>query len=162
MRRLALGALLVATGCSATPVATDPSASVSESVPPSATDTGAPSPAETPQPTPGSTDGAALAWSRLDASGPAAREDHTWTADTSGGVAYLFGGRDGATAFGDLWAFDLAADSWTELAPDSSPPARFGHEAAWVEDIGLVIFAGQAGPTFFNDLWAYDPEADVA
>ena len=45
--------------------------------------------------------------------------------------------------------------------PLRGPAARFGHEAAWVEDVGLVVFAGQAGATFFNDLWAYDPDADA-
>jgi hypothetical protein len=102
-----------------------------------------------------------LAWSQLGASGPAAREDHTWTVDPETGVAYLFGGRDGATAFADTWAYNLATDTWTQLAPDASPPGRFGHEATWVAGIGLVIFAGQAGTAFFGDLWAFDPDANA-
>jgi hypothetical protein len=62
---------------------------------------------------------------------------------------------------GDLWEYDLAADAWSEVDPGSGPPARFGHEAAWVDGVGLVIFAGQAGATFFNDLWAYDPASNA-
>ncbi len=93
-------------------------------------------------------------------SGPTAREDHTWTVDPGSGIAYLFGGRDGGTVFGDTWAYDLATDGWTKLAPASSPDARFGHEAVWAEGVGLVIFAGQAGSAFFGDLWAYDPAAN--
>ena len=129
-------------------------------MPPSATDTTAPSastvptPSATPAPEP-------LAWSQLDASGPAAREDHTWTLDPATGIAYLFGGRDGTTVFGDTWAYELATDTWTELAPPSSPDPRFGHEAVWREEIGVVIFAGQAGSTFFGDLWAYDPASNA-
>lgn len=112
---------------------------------------------QSPSPAP-----AAVAWSQVDASGPAAREDHTWTVDPDSGIAYLFGGRDGATVFGDTWAYDLVADAWTELAPDASPAGRFGHEAAWVDGIGLVIFAGQASvDAFFGDLWAYDPVANT-
>jgi len=42
---------------------------------------------------------------------------------------------------------------------EDGPPARFGHNAAWVDGVGLVIFAGQAGATFYNDLWAFDPAA---
>ena len=53
------------------------------------------------------------------------------------------------------------SDAWTELSPATGPDARFGHEAVWVDDIGLVVFAGQTGTTFFNDLWAYDPAADA-
>jgi N-acetylneuraminic acid mutarotase len=95
----------------------------------------------------------------LPASGPAAREDHTWTVDIDGRIAYLFGGREGGTVFGDLWAYDLETDAWAALETHPSPAARFGHEAAWVDGVGLVIFAGQAGSSFFNDLWAYDPDA---
>ena len=41
------------------------------------------------------------------------------------------------------------------------PAARFGHEAVWVDGVGLVVWAGQAGPTaFFDDLWAFDPAAN--
>lgn len=101
-----------------------------------------------------------LAWRTLDVSGPAGREDHTWTVGGDGRTAYLFGGRDGAAVFGDVWAFDLETDAWTELSAGPGPAPRFGHEAVWVEEIGLVVFAGQAGPTFFNDLWAFDPESD--
>lgn len=100
-------------------------------------------------------------WRQLagEAPGLTAREDHTWTLDPVGRVAYLFGGRtaDG-TALGDLWAYDLEAGGWKALSPaEPAPAARFGHNAAWVEGIGLVVFAGQAGADFFADLWAYDP-----
>ena len=97
----------------------------------------------------------------LSASGPAAREDHTWTVAADGATALLFGGRDGATVHRDLWSYDLEADAWTQLEPGPGPAARFGHEAAWVDGIGLVVFAGQAGADFFNDLWAYDPDSNA-
>jgi hypothetical protein len=126
------------------------SAKPSSSDGPSAEASDGPSPAAEPSPEP-------LAWSELPATGPSAREDHTWTVDGEGTTAYLFGGRDGSTAFGDTWAYDLTTDTWTELRPAASPPARFGHEAVWADGVGLVIFAGQAGATFFDDLWAYDP-----
>ena len=124
---------------------------------------GAPSPAQTfgPSPTapPLPTSGT---WARLAVAGaePAAREDHTWTLDESGRTAYLFGGRDGATVFRDLWAYDLTAGTWREIAVEGPrPPARFGHEAAWtpVKD-GLLVTFGQAGGTFFNDVWLFSPE----
>jgi hypothetical protein len=92
--------------------------------------------------------------------GPAAREDHTWTLTPDGATAYLFGGRTtGGDALDDLWAYDLAANRWQQVR-GTGPPARFGHNAVWVEAVGLVIFAGQSPSAFFNDLWAFDPAAE--
>ena len=102
----------------------------------------------------------AARWTQLaPVTGPTAREDHTWTLAGGGRTALLFGGRDGATVHGDLWAYDLPTDTWTLIEAPAGPAPRFGHEAAWVDGIGLVVFAGQSGATFFNDLWAFDPEA---
>jgi len=91
----------------------------------------------------------ATVWHKLEAgNGPDAREDHTWTLDPSTRTAYLFGGRDGSTVYDGIWAYDLASDTWRELDPGGKgPAARFGHEAVWVEGVGLVVWAGQAGPT---------------
>jgi hypothetical protein len=100
-------------------------------------------------------------WTRVPISGstPVGREDHTWTVAPDG-TAFLFGGRDGATVLDDLWAFSLDRGTWSQISPSGvSPPARFGHNAAWVPGIGLVIFAGQGPTGFFNDLWAYDPDS---
>jgi hypothetical protein len=147
--------IIVLTACAA-PTETLPAASSAPDATPtlSMAPTQAPASIAPPSPSPTPT----AAWSELDAAGPAAREDHTWTLDDSGGTAYLFGGRDGSTVFADLWAFDLASDTWSEVAVSApSPAARFGHEAAWVEGVGLVVVFGQAGTAFFNDLWAFDP-----
>lgn len=128
----------------ATPAARTPS------IPPSATASDAPT--ATP------TEPVALPeWAALVATGPPPREDHTWTLDDAGEIAWLFGGRDRGTVHGDLWMYDLAGDAWEQVSVPAGPPPRFGHEAVWVDDVGLVVFGGQAGPNFFNDLWAYDP-----
>ena len=143
-------------GCAAVPNATPPSPSSAGVLATPTNSPAAPSASAADQsPTP-----EAFAWESIEADGPMAREDHTWTVDEAGEVAYLFGGRDGATVFGDTWAYRLKDDTWAHLAPPTAPPARFGHEAVWVTGVGLVVFAGQADPqTFFNDLWAYDPDA---
>lgn len=157
-RRAVAVAGLVLAGCAApssmpTSGGSPPPGAPSASVQPAATEAAPSRPGVTPSAS------AALAWHELAVTGPGAREDHTWTLRGDGAVAYLFGGRDGATVMGDLWAYDLAADAWTEVEVAAGPPARFGHEAVWVEDVGLVVFAGQAGPAFFDDLWAFDPDA---
>ena len=154
-RVLVIIALL--TACAAPPrSAQDGQPSARESLTPSSAAPTAPStepsssPTEEPAPT---------TWSELAATGPSAREDHTWTADSAGRTAYLFGGRDGSTVFGDLWAFDLATDTWSQVtAAGAQPPARFGHETVWVDGIGLVVVFGQSGASFYNDLWVFDPE----
>jgi hypothetical protein len=93
----------------------------------------------------------------VDGDGPAPREDHTWTVAEDGRTAYLFGGRDGATEFDDLWSFDLETERWQREVVDGPPAARFGHEAAWLPGHGLLIWAGQAGADFFDDIWLLDP-----
>jgi Galactose oxidase, central domain len=153
-----MAALVVLTACSTPASTAEPSATLPPSpiaTPSAAASSAAATPSEAPPASPG-----VATWTQLTAAGgPAPREDHTWTIDDEGNAAYLFGGRGGdGVAFGDLWAYDLAADTWSQ-AQAQGPAARFGHEAAWVAGIGLVIFAGQAGTTFFNDLWAFDPDA---
>ena len=157
----ALGAFVLLAACSS-PVATGapstPTAAVSDSLAaePSPTEdaaTASPSASEAATAEPA----APASWAALEATGPIGREDHTWTVDPNGETAYLFGGRDRATVFGDLWAYDLATDSWSELVASGGPEPRFGHEAVWLEGTGLVVFAGQAGSSFFNDLWTYEP-----
>ena len=136
--------------------------------------------AESPQPSAGqsaqgtATPGASISvespspatsgWAQLSSpeSFPAPREDHTWTVTPDGASAYLFGGRDGATVYDDLWAYTLATDEWQAVTPTGeTPPARFGHNAAWAPGIGLLIFAGQGASAFFGDLWAYDPDSNA-
>lgn len=156
-----LATVAVAVASCTAPASPVPVATPSPSPAPTATASPAPSPSGTPAPT---ASPAALPttgqWTELEVDGPipAAREAHSWTVDPSGGMAYLFGGRDGGNVFGDLWRFDLRAEAWQRLEPAGpAPAARFGHNAVWLEGRGLVVFAGQAGADFFNDLWLYDP-----
>lgn len=146
--------LVVACGSDA--VSPSPSAQAVSPPPSRGSPTVAPMPSEPPP-------GAAL-WRRLSPSGPgpSAREGHSWTADPSSGLAYVFGGRDGQGALDDLWVYDLAADAWHKLRADGpAPKARFGHAAVWVDGVGLVVFAGQAGSaSLLADIWAYDPDAN--
>ncbi|HYM52571.1 MAG TPA: kelch repeat-containing protein [Candidatus Dormibacteraeota bacterium] len=148
--RFALAIAVLLAGC-ASPSVSPPASSAP-------TATAAPTIVESSAPTATPT---VPAWRELTPSGdaPFAREDHTWTLTPDGETAYLFGGRgSNGGPLGDLWAYDLSANGWTPVTEDG-PPARFGHNAAWVDGVGLVLFAGQAGATFYNDLWAFDPAA---
>ena len=167
-------ALALVAACSGAPTAAPPTGT-------SASPTLSATPATTPAPTPsgeasptasGTPAGSAspsapptglpteLAWRPLEVpNGPGPREDHTWTVDPIRHVAYLFGGRANGQALDDLWRYDLATDSWTLLdTPQPRPDARFGHVAAWDDDIGLTIWSGQQSDKFFDDLWIYDPD----
>jgi len=163
LARLVVAIVVAGCGGGASPVPS-PTSLPSAAPPPSEIPSAAPSaPVASPtaEPTTNPLAGP-LAWARVTPEGdaPAGREDHTWTVDEASATAYLFGGRDGATVHGDLWAYDLAADAWRRLNPSgSAPAARFGHEAAWSPGRGLVVFGGQAGSTFFGDLWLFDPVA---
>lgn len=150
-RATVIGYALVLTACAA-PAQPSASATMTLAGSPAATATATPPPSAPPGP---ATE--PMTWTQLDVVGPPSREDHTWTVDGDGRLAYLFGGRDGATVYDDLWTYDLESDGWTRLDVPPGPEARFGHEAAWVEGVGLVIFAGQAGSRFFDDLWAFSP-----
>jgi len=154
-RLLAVTVALIASACSPSSV-TSPSPRLDA---PSSAVTGSPSPASPSASTAvePSASRDPVAWSEISGDAAPAREDHTWTVDGDGRVAYLFGGRDGATVYGDLWAYDLDNDTWAELPAAPGPEPRFGHEAAWVDDIGLVVFAGQSGSRFFADMWAFWP-----
>ncbi len=150
-RLLAVAALGAAVVGACTPSASAPSPS------PSATLSADPSGAASTGPGPSPSD-VVTAWRQLAPAGsaPVPREDHTWTVDADGGVAYLFGGRGESGTLDDFWAFDLEDETWDELA--AGPAGRFGHNAAWVPEVGVVIFAGQGDGGFFNDLWAFDPD----
>ncbi len=114
------------------------------------------SPAAPATTAPSATAPAALRWRPLSPAGvlPPPRRDHSLVSD--GRRLFLFGGRQ-QQELGDLWTYDLAAATWTEITAAGAPPARFGHNAFLDEARSrMVVFGGQAGGAFFNDLWAFD------
>jgi galactose oxidase-like protein/Kelch motif protein len=160
--QLTVLAVLVA-GCLVDDLGTAAPNAPTPSVPTTSGEPGETAGLATPAPTPGPT-AVTLprsgTWTQLTVAGdaPEAREDHTWTVAEDGRTAYLFGGRDGATIFDDLWSFDLETERWQRQRIDgATPAARFGHDAAWLPGHGLVVWAGQAGAEFFEDVWLLDP-----
>lgn len=113
-----------------------------------------PSPAESPGASPVPTEPApTLGWRKIDAVGPGARRDYSFSAAPPGSPALLFGGRAGGEPLADLWRFD--DDGWRQISADGPSP-RFGHNSALIGE-KLLMFGGQGGQgVFFNDLWAFD------
>jgi hypothetical protein len=108
-------------------------------------------------------------WTQLRLSpSPSPREGAAMAFDVVDGYLVLFGGRNGATVFGDTWEFVNGA--WVAVHPAKSPPARFA--AAEVDDhwdandsrntsgvfpnAALVLFGGETGAgTYLNDTWVF-------
>ena len=73
--------------------------------------------------------------------------------DPVGRRLIVFGGQGELGLLNDVWAFDLAAGTWSRLATrGTGPPERLGADAVY--DPGghrLVLWAGQNGRRFFDD-----------
>jgi N-acetylneuraminic acid mutarotase len=115
-------------------------------------------------------DSAANTWTELHPTGsvPPARLFRSMVYDPATGRVILFGGLQLSfetltfAYFNDTWAYDSAANTWTELHPTGSlPPAREGHAMVYDPASGKVILFGGSGEGFgyLNDTWAYDPTA---
>lgn len=89
--------------------------------------------------------------------GPMGRWGHSLIPDLGNGRLLVIGGRDDkGTVRGDLWAFDLAGFTWSELDL-SGPKARSGSAAAVAADgSGFYYFGGESDDETFSDLWWFD------
>jgi hypothetical protein len=69
----------------------------------------------------------------------------------------LFGGRGSSGDLGDVWAFDLADDSWERIQPDGEGPTpRFTHNAVYdATGHRMLIWSGRmvdgSGSTLLNE-----------
>ena len=110
-------------------------------------------------------------WTELpSAGGPSARSNHV--AVVSGDHLIVYGGNastDGLSfiPLGDTWAFDLEAETWTQVSTTNDPSARLFHTATVEPATGILLMFGGGdanafvGP-FFRDLWALELAPDAA
>jgi hypothetical protein len=85
--------------------------------------------------------------------------NYAFSAELIGGLVYLCGGADGTNAGDQCWKYDPVADSYTEIAPITTP--RFFHGSATVN--GLMYIAGgiaDYASTELSSVEVYDPESD--
>lgn len=65
--------------------------------------------------------------------------------------------------FSDLWSYQVASNTWVQLAPSGTPPsARSQHTAVW-DPAGnqMLVFGGSDGSgSGLNDLWSYTAGSD--
>ncbi|MHA2367062.1 MAG: Kelch repeat-containing protein, partial [Candidatus Hodarchaeales archaeon] len=79
----------------------------------------------------------------------------------------MFGGTDEyyftGTGPGETWSYDYNTNTWTEMTPPNSPPARAEHSMCYdsIND-RIILYGGfdlikyNKNQTFFQDTWAYD------
>ncbi|OGL47316.1 MAG: hypothetical protein A2161_17100 [Candidatus Schekmanbacteria bacterium RBG_13_48_7] len=65
--------------------------------------------------------------------------------DSTGDTILIFGGKDSSVYFNDLWKFDLASTTWTEIsAAGDIPAARASHTAVYNDtDNQMIVFGGE-------------------
>ena len=105
-------------------------------------------------------------WQNLTPAGtkPLRRCLHHAVYDAAGDQMFLYGGCSsgfGPCPQGDLWAFDLSSNTWSQRTAPALPPARERYGMAF--DAGrrrLILFAGGGATGLLNDVWTYDPAAN--
>ncbi|GAB4206452.1 MAG: hypothetical protein OHK0013_23160 [Sandaracinaceae bacterium] len=110
-------------------------------------------------------------WERLDATGgPGVRARHGVALDTERNRMILFGGRlresggfGSYVNFNDIWAYDLEADTWSELATNGGPPPARSSPALQYDAARdrVILFGGNSSTsgltlTGMGDTWSFD------
>jgi N-acetylneuraminic acid mutarotase len=115
-------------------------------------------------------DPATQTWAELRPAGdlPPARTDASMAYDSGRGLCMLFGGDDWPNGeevcFNDLWAYDAALNTWTELDPPGEVPSGRRGQAMVYDSASdqLILFGGALqGGVLQNDTWAYDLVANT-
>jgi N-acetylneuraminic acid mutarotase len=107
-------------------------------------------------------DAGANSWTELQPKGrvPSARTGHSAAYDQVTHRLMVFGGVSDMGAFlNETWAYNPAANAWTELHPKGELPSpRAGHSMAYDPIRGiLIMFGGQdSSGNSLDDTWAYD------
>lgn len=103
----------------------------------------------------------ASTWERMDpAESPSPRNFAAMAYDADTDRVVLFGGAPAErTVLGDTWAYDYESDTWTEVTPSTSPPARTLGGMAYdpTRDRSVIFGGSQDGESAsLGDMWEYD------
>jgi hypothetical protein len=74
-------------------------------------------------------------------------------------VVVLFGGfGDDGYETDDTWKFDMTTREWSDLAPATTPLARYGHVMVYDESIGLIVMTNgnTASQGHQQDTWTFN------
>jgi uncharacterized protein (TIGR03437 family) len=99
-------------------------------------------------------------WTQMSPAGatPSPRHGHTLTFDPVRRRVVVVAGQ-GSDFFGDVWAYDIRANAWTQLSGNSSGPLpRYGHSAVYDSRRDRIVishgFTSEQGR--YDDTWAFD------
>jgi len=96
---------------------------------------------------------------------PSPRFGHRMVYDPVNERTLLFGGavyENRYTFFNDLWAYDYASNTWTEIECGPGPSGRFNFMMTYIpETHGLFLFGGFSANDRISDTWIYDIEGNV-
>ena len=88
-------------------------------------------------------------------SSPAGRWFSTNIFDTANNRVIIFGGNLGSSKSNEVWAFDLAKNSWQQISASGTlPAAREGAVAIYIRNEARMVVFGGVGNTYFNDIWS--------
>src|SRR5712691_343695 len=95
--------------------------------------------------------------------GPSPRNGHDLAYDMRADRVILFGGFDGTVSFNETWAFDLDANSWSDMKPAVAPVSRRSHGMAYDAQSDLIVLFGgvDANTKDLGDTWVYDFNANT-
>ena len=107
---------------------------------------------------------ASRTWTNLQPSGsPSVRAGHCMVYDPATRRVIMFGGSGMGSTLNDTWAYDPAANSWTNLRPSGELPSpRDSGSMVYDKAAGKMILFGGLGDgyTYDDQTWAFDPVAD--
>jgi len=88
---------------------------------------------------------------------PSPRRGPAMTYDERDGVLLAFGGLlQGGSYSDELWTYDVATDTWTDITPASSPPARWKAGFSYDPDGQVaILYGGLDDSGWRSDLWGY-------
>jgi hypothetical protein len=90
---------------------------------------------------------------------PPARGGFAMAFDSDRGEAVLFGGgalTKSSIFYNDTWSYNLTTNTWTNLTPADSPPARWGHSMVYDSANKVMVLFGGNTSILNNETWTYD------
>lgn len=98
---------------------------------------------------------------------PDSRTGFGFAYDSKNDVSIMFGGgNDNSKAKIDTWAYNYTSNTWMNMKPKISPPARVGHEMVFDSQSGkIILFGGRENVLqngrMYNDVWTYEYEKNL-